>query len=137
MKTTAILSLVFSLSLCPSAFAHGDGSTLMGTVTAVSAGAIVVRAADGDSVEVPVGEKTTYSKGDAAAAASDVSVGMRVVIDVDATAGAVAKSVRLPAAATPNAAEKSAHEDGDSGHTGHEHHGKALHDEGHAHSSGE
>lgn len=124
VRNIAILCIGLSLLFCPNVFAHGDGSTLMGTVVEVSRTEIVVRTADGDLVKVLVDGNTTYGRGAADAGLSDVSVGMRVVIDVDAQHGAVATSVRLPAVAARTAPASAANEKSPGSHEGHEQHGE-------------
>ena len=51
MRCIIAASLLAVLSVSSLALAHGEGSTLMGTVTATSSGQITVRATDGDVVE--------------------------------------------------------------------------------------
>lgn len=62
------------------AFAHGNEQHVMGTVTAIDNASITVRTTAGSSVIVQLDAKTQFTKGDSAAAASDLKVGDRVVI---------------------------------------------------------
>jgi|GEM_PF-1721338 len=99
MKRIILLSLVSFLLQATTAHAHGHGSLVLGTVTNVAADSITVKAEDGDIVPVNVGPTTVYQRGSAQAALSDVAVGERVAIDVDAANGSgVAKTVRIGAA---------------------------------------
>ncbi|HEY6148834.1 MAG TPA: hypothetical protein VIZ69_14100 [Thermoanaerobaculia bacterium] len=77
--------------------AHEGHHHVLGTVIGVEATRVQVRTKDGKTVAVPVNAGTKYfrgSKGNIAAAASDVKVGMRVVIDL--AKGGSAEEVRLP-----------------------------------------
>ncbi len=108
MKRIVALTIALSLAALPSAFAHGTGSRILGTVTAVAPGSITVRAEDGDIVPVTVSEATTYRAGTDQATLADVVVGARIVIDVGAEPGSTtARSVRVGAthSARPDATE--------------------------------
>jgi ribosomal protein S1 len=58
----------------------GGGTHVMGTVAALDAQHVVVKAKDGKTTSVLVNEKTTYRKGAAAATSADLKVGDRVVV---------------------------------------------------------
>jgi hypothetical protein len=62
------------------AFAHGSGRHIMGTVADVDAQHVVVKTKDGKTQSVLVNDKTTYSKGKAAATSADLKVGDRIVV---------------------------------------------------------
>lgn len=117
------------------AFAHGDGTTLMGTVTALAGDKITVRAMDGDLVEVPVDEATAVRQGDVAVTLKAISPGTRVVVELAPDADGAAKSIRLPAEATDAAPQAAGSEKGgkkaapygDAHGSGHEHHGGQPH----------
>jgi len=63
------------------AFAHGDKKHVVGTLEKVNADSIVVKTADGKSVEVKLAANTMYVTRDGKAAKlSDLAVGQRVVV---------------------------------------------------------
>lgn len=128
-KWIAAGALALAFSGSPAAFAHGTGSQIMGTVTAVTANSITVRAEDGDIVPVPVDGATTYLRGAKAKTHGDVTVGTRVVIDVGGEPGSTtAKSVRLGAAPAATHDGKAASNGGGAdAPAGHDH----DHDHGH------
>ena len=103
----ALAAAVAVLALPSLALAHGLGNKVMGTVTAVQPDAhrIDVKTADGHVVAVKVDDKTKYTRGDAAAALSDVKEGIRVVVTTAGEGDAkTATLVRLaPGTARPNA----------------------------------
>lgn len=115
MNHWTALTLLFVLSAVSPVFAHGTESALMGTVTAVTATRITVRAVDGDVVVVSVDEATELHKGDAAAELGEVAVGNRVVIDLREEDPTRARSIRLPSAVPADAGTASDHR----GHTTH------------------
>lgn len=109
MKMTRITALTIALSLTalPGAFAHGPGSRILGTVTAITSNTITVRAEDGDVVPVTVDEATTYRSGADQATLADVVAGARIVIDVGAEPGSTtARSVRVGVARSSTPATK-------------------------------
>ena len=69
------------------ALAHGNEKHVMGTVTRVSPTAITVQTQSKTMVEVLLSADTTFTKGNASAAPSDVHVGDRVVIHAAVTEG--------------------------------------------------
>jgi len=73
---TKICVLLFLSTLV---FAHGNEKHVMGTVTKVDDGSIVVKTKEGDK-NVMVTPDTKFVKGTAAATQKDVKVGDRVVI---------------------------------------------------------
>ena len=75
--TLTVLMVVFFHTL---AFAHGGGPHVMGTVAALDAQHVVVKTKDGKTMSVLLNDKTTYSKGAAAATSADLKVGDRVVV---------------------------------------------------------
>lgn len=70
------LTVLFSVM----AFAHGKEQHVMGTATAIGNGSITVKTTAASSVIVQLDAKTQFTKGDSAAAVSDLKVGDRVVI---------------------------------------------------------
>jgi hypothetical protein len=63
------------------AIAHGDKKHVVGTLEKINADSVVVKTADGKSVEVKLASSTMYvSRDGKAARLSDLAVGQRVVI---------------------------------------------------------
>ena len=95
------LALTLALVAPAAALAHGGHDHVMGTVKAVDlkAGTVEVETKDGKRVTVQIDDKTKYLRGTAAAAASDLVTGLRVVIDASAVDGKqLAKEIRLGSA---------------------------------------
>jgi hypothetical protein len=92
------------------AFAHGDKKHVMGTLEKISADSVVVKQADGKSVEVKLVSATMYvSRDGKAAKVSDLAVGDRVVIHATPTGDTLsADEVRfsLPGSAAATSAPK-------------------------------
>ncbi|MBV9887934.1 MAG: hypothetical protein JO119_15410 [Acidobacteria bacterium] len=82
-----VISLIGLLALTAAVmFAHGDKKHVMGTLEKITADSVVVKQADGKSVEVKLVDKTMYVTRDGKAAkASDLAVGDRVVIHATPT----------------------------------------------------
>ena len=78
MSTLAVLVVLFFHG---QVFAHGKGTHVMGTVTALDAQHVVVKTKDGKTISIQLNSKTTYRKGTAAATGADLKVGDRVVVD--------------------------------------------------------
>ncbi len=74
--TAVICTLLFLSALV---FAHGDEKHVMGTVTKIEEGSIVVKTKEGDKT-VMVMPSTKSVKGTAAATQKDLKVGDRVAI---------------------------------------------------------
>lgn len=70
----------------PGGFFASGGLTVEGTVEAVNADSITVRTASGQTIEIALGEATTYHA-QADATANDVSGGETVLVRLDAGAG--------------------------------------------------
>ncbi|MGH9315791.1 MAG: DUF5666 domain-containing protein [Thermoanaerobaculia bacterium] len=79
-KLTTFVVAISILVVPQILLAHGTGSHVMGTVTAVDSAHIEVKTQDGQPVSVPINSSTKYFKGKAGAAATDVTVGARVVV---------------------------------------------------------
>src|SRR4029077_13748398 len=77
-----VISLIGMLALMATVmFAHGDKKHVMGTLEKINADSVVVKQADGKSVEVKLVANTMYVTRDGKAAkVSDLAVGDRVVI---------------------------------------------------------
>lgn len=91
------LSLLAVLALPAAVLAHeGHAHKVMGAVTVSDAKHLEVKTAEGKTVSVLVNKETKYLKGTAAAAAADVEVGARVVVEVAGEADRLtARVVRL------------------------------------------
>lgn len=75
------LALIATMLLASGALAHGDKKHVIGTIDKISAEAVVVKTADGKSVEVKLAPSTVYvTKDGKPAKLADVAVGDRVVI---------------------------------------------------------
>lgn len=88
---------VLAVLLCSTAVhAHEGQPHIMGTVAAIDANHIVVQTTEGKSLSVLVDKNTKYRQGDKTAAATDLKVGDRVVLEVSATgAGQTAREIRF------------------------------------------
>lgn len=100
MKQTlaALAVLAFLVAAVPAVQAHGGHDHVMGTVKAIDqqAGTVQVEGRYNKQFTVTINNDTKFLRGTAAAAASDLAVGMRVVIDADTVDGKqVAKEVKL------------------------------------------
>jgi hypothetical protein len=88
------------------AFAHGDKKHVMGTLEKINADSVIVKQADGKSVEVKLVAGTMYVTRDGKAAKpSDLAVGDRVVIHATPTGDTLsADEVKfsVPGAAAPS-----------------------------------
>jgi len=90
--------LAFALAAVPAVQAHGGHDHVMGKVKAVDpqAGTVQVEGHYHKLVTVVVNDQTKFMRGDTEAAAAEMVVGSRVVIDVDTVDGKkVAKQIRL------------------------------------------
>jgi len=76
-----IASTFAVLVFAASAFSHGNATHIMGTVTAMDGSHVTVKTQEGKSERVMLQKTTKYFNGKKAAAAADVKVGLRVVID--------------------------------------------------------
>lgn len=84
-----VLAVLSVLAVPGALLAHGK--KVMGRVTAVDAGSIEVKTADGKTEKVSLTDKTKYMKGEKAAANGDVKPGLKVSIHLadDGSAGEV------------------------------------------------
>ena len=76
---SVVSTICVLLSLSALVFAHGDEKHVMGTVTKVEDGSIIVKTKEGDKT-VMVLSTTRFVKGTATVTQKDVKVGDRVVI---------------------------------------------------------
>jgi hypothetical protein len=97
---------VFSLVVMPAALrAHGGHGHVMGKVKEVKADRLQVETSDGKAVEVQLTAKTRYLRDKGAAKVSDLTPGMRVVVDTEEVKGQmVAVEVKLGVVDKPAAA---------------------------------
>jgi hypothetical protein len=101
------MALLFAL-IAGTAFAHGNKVHVRGTVEKINADSLVVKTADGKSVEVRFSASTVFlsrsNNEDKPAKAGDLAVGDLVVIHAtpkDNTLGAEEIKFSVPAAAKP------------------------------------
>lgn len=103
---TAVVVMILLLAISTAALAHGGHDHVMGTVTKVTADTIQVKTTNGETKDVTIDDKTTYTMAGKKASASDVKEGARVVIDVHAMKGMPnmlqAQSVKIGAAPKPS-----------------------------------
>jgi Domain of unknown function (DUF5666) len=105
-----IVSLFVLVVLISSvSFAHGDKKHVMGTLEKINADSVVVKQADGKSVEVKLASSTMYVTRDGKAAkVSDLAVGDRVVIHATPNGDTLtADQVKFSAAGSASAAAPS------------------------------
>jgi hypothetical protein len=75
---------------------HGEAKHVMGTVSSVDAEHLILKDRAGKIVSIKLNKETKYFVGEAAAPASDVKIGDRVVVDVTGKEGSfTATQVRL------------------------------------------
>ncbi len=81
MKLRFVWLLALAALLAGGAIAHGDKKHVLGTLEKINADSVVVKTADGKSVEVKLASATAYvSREGKASKLSDLAVGQRVVI---------------------------------------------------------
>jgi hypothetical protein len=81
MKLRFVLLLAFAVLVASAVIAHGDKKHVMGTLEKINADSVVVKTADGKSVEVKLVSGTMYvSRDGKTSKLSDLAVGQRVVI---------------------------------------------------------
>jgi hypothetical protein len=103
LATMAVIALAGSVI-----FAHGEKKHVIGTVETIKADSVVVKTADGKSVEVKLAPATVYVTRDGkTATASDLKAGDRVVIHATPKDGTLlADEVKFAAAkASPGVAK--------------------------------
>ena len=82
-----IVVVILMLAMSTAALAHAGHGHVMGTVTKVTSDSIQVKTANGETKDVVIDSKTTYTKSGKNASVSDVTEGARVVIDAHAMKG--------------------------------------------------
>jgi Domain of unknown function (DUF5666) len=81
MTLRFVLLLAFAALMTNAVIAHGDKKHVMGTIEKINTDSVVVKTADGKSVEVKLVAATMYvSRDGKASKVSDLAVGQRVVI---------------------------------------------------------
>jgi len=81
MKFRFVSLLAFVVLFAGAAMAHGDKKHVIGTLEKINADSVVVKTADGKSVEVKLVSTTMYvSRDGKASKLTDLAVGERVVI---------------------------------------------------------
>jgi hypothetical protein len=81
MKLRLIAVMAFAALVTNAVIAHGDKKHVMGTLEKINGDSVVVKTADGKSVEVKLVPSTIYvSRDGKASKLSDLAVGERVVI---------------------------------------------------------
>jgi len=95
------------LSCANLALAHGGFDHVMGTVVKVTGSVVTIKTAKGD-VDVTLNDKTTITKGDQKAAVTDLTVGVRVVVDIpEGAKDKIAHSIKI---GTPSAGTTATHQ---------------------------
>jgi Domain of unknown function (DUF5666) len=109
MKRGIVSLLAWCALLVGVALAHGDKKHVMGTVEKINADSVVVKQADGKSVEVKLVSGTMYvSRDGKAATLSNLAVGDRVVIHATPNGDTLsADEVRFSVPTPPSAAAAS------------------------------
>ena len=98
-KTTVTILLLASVAL-----AHGGAKHVMGTVTAIGQSSITIKTTTDQSVEITTTAKTTYQRSGQTAAAGDLKVGDRVVVEAHEKGGKLtAEGIRFGVAKNSNA----------------------------------
>ena len=106
-----LIGILFALAIALPAFAHGDKKHVIGTIEKVSAESVMVKTAEGKSVEVKLAAATLYvTKDGKPAKFNDVAVGQRVVIHATPKGTElIADEVRFAPALTPTGLKPSAY----------------------------
>lgn len=106
-KRLGLSFLAFSILTAPVVLSAHEGHkhNVMGTVTAVDATRLELKDKDGKTVSLLLNNETKYVKGRSFAAASDLKVGDRVVVEVAGEGDKLtAKEVKLGKAPAPKGA---------------------------------
>lgn len=80
-KSLTVVALVFALAVLT--FAHGKPQVFMGTVKAVSATSLTITTKAGEEKSFALDAQTKFVRSGETAAASDLKVGERVVVEAD------------------------------------------------------
>jgi hypothetical protein len=111
LKAKLYIFVALAAVLAGSALGHGDKKHIVGTLEKVNSDSVVVKTAEGKSVEVKLLASTTYvsrvGNEDKSAKVSDLAVGDRVVIHATPKGEALeATEVKFSAPASSTAAAK-------------------------------
>ncbi len=99
-----LVPFLLLLAIACSVFAHGGFDHVMGTVVKVTGDVLTVKTAKGD-VDVKLNEKTEITKDAAKAQLSDLTAGVRVVVDIpEGNKEKLAHSVKIGVAQPATAA---------------------------------
>lgn len=98
------LSFVVAMFLCMAqAYAHGDLVHVLGTVSSVETGHLIVNTKAGKSVRIQVTDQTTYLRKNAEVEKDALKVGDRVVVEVQEKDGnLIADEIRFASPAKSN-----------------------------------
>ena len=112
ITTRSSALLLAALIVAPFAIAHGGFDHVMGTVVKVEKNTLTVKTAKGD-VAVKLDSKTEYTKDEHKAAMSDLTPGLRVIVDLpEKVKSPAAHSVKIGAAeASDSHAEHTEHDE--------------------------
>jgi len=110
-KGALALALFLFVAAAAVTFAHEGFEHVMGTVSKIGAQSVTVATTANKTVDVAINDKTTYTRGTAKVALTDLKVGDRVVIDATGEAPKlVAASVKIGAAGAPATAAAHDHD---------------------------
>jgi hypothetical protein len=95
---TALLAIVILIAAAASVYAHGGFDHVRGTVVKVSNNVLTVKTTQGN-VDVKLNDKTELTKDDQKCQISDLTPGVRVIVDIpEGSKDKVAHSVKIGAA---------------------------------------
>jgi hypothetical protein len=102
MKSVLMLVVMAALLAPVVAVAHpGHDHKLMGTITSIDKNTVAVKTTEGKEMTFEITPLTTFKKGKAKGAATDLKAGMRVVVNIgDGVEPLKAKEVQYSAATT-------------------------------------
>jgi hypothetical protein len=102
MKSVLMLVVMAALLAPVVAVAHpGHDHKLMGTITSIDKNKVAVKTTEGKEMTFEITPLTTFKKGKAKGAATDLKAGMRVVVNIgDGVEPLKAKEVQYSAATT-------------------------------------
>ena len=102
MKNFILAALVLAVLAPVASFAHpGHEHKIMGTITAIDGNKVSMKTTEGKEVVVSVTPTTSFKRGKAKGAQSDLKVGLRVVVNAgDGAEPMKAKEIQYTAPAT-------------------------------------
>lgn len=111
MKNKLAVLISLAMLTIGLAFAHGGAEHVMGTVVKVSTDTIEVKTAKGETKQIMIDSKTSFTKAGAKIQSSDLKEGDRVVVDAhemkEMNGMLQAESVKVGTSKAKAAAEKS------------------------------